>query len=174
MSAGFGKAKSSFLKRRPQMGGDMSLNITAMADIFTVLLVFLLKSYATGAVAITPSAQTQLPIGVGQDQAVEALKLEVSSTAILVEGQPIVSLKAYQFDGAELQGNGTLKSLTAALEKERKRQLLIAQNNADVKVDARVIVVADQKVPYSTLKSVLASAAVQGYTDFKLAVVRKD
>ena len=35
-----------------------------------------------------------------------------------------------------------------------------------------IIVIADQRAPYSTVKSVLASAALNGYTDFKLAVVR--
>jgi hypothetical protein len=52
--------------------------------------------------------------------------------------------------------------------------LLIAKANTDVKVDSKVVVIADQRVPYITIKSVLASAAVQGYTDFKLAVVRGD
>jgi biopolymer transport protein ExbD len=41
-----------------------------------------------------------------------------------------------------------------------------------VKVDPKILVIADQRAPYQTIKSVLASAAVHGYTDFKLAVVK--
>ena len=50
--------------------------------------------------------------------------------------------------------------------------MLIAKNNSDVKLDPRIIIVADQKVPFVTIRTVLASAAVNGYTDFKLAVVQ--
>ena len=84
------------------------------------------------------------------------------------------SLVNYRFEKADIQQNGSVKDLSAALERERKRQLLIAEKNSDVKVDAKVMIIADQKVPYSTIKAVLASAAINGYTDFKLATTRSD
>jgi biopolymer transport protein ExbD len=153
----------------------MTLQITSMADIFTILLVFLLKSYSASATNIAPSAGMHLPQAVGQDQMVEALKVEISEDAVQVEGQPVATLEHFQFKADDLKDGGMLsKSLTAALERERKRQLMIAASNSDVKVDPKIIVVADHKVPYQTVKSVLASAATQGYTDFKLAVFKGD
>jgi biopolymer transport protein ExbD len=160
--------------RRTHGGEDMSLNITAMADIFVVILVFLLKGFSSGAMSITPSAGLTLPNAFAEEQSVEALKLEIAEGAVSVEGQPAVALKEFAWTPDERQGNGTLKSLSAALEKARQRQLLIAKANSDVKVDARVLVIADQRAPYSTLKAVLASAAVHGYTDFKLVVAKSD
>jgi biopolymer transport protein ExbD len=167
------KKRKGFLKRAPATD-QMELQITSMADVFVIILVFLLKSYSTGMVNVQPAAGLVLPDGKGAEAELNALKLEVSQTGVLVEGQPATQLKDYVADKGDLQSNGTLKSLSTALEKERKRQLLIAKANSDVKVDARILVVADQHVPYSTLKSVLASAATQGYTDFKLAVIRGD
>jgi len=161
----------SFLKRAHQ-SDEMTLQITSMADIFTILLVFLLKSYATSAVNVTPSQSLTLPQAGGGDTPVEALKLEVTATAIQVEGQPVLTLEKYRFAGGEVAPNGSSKTLAKALERERQRQLLIAKANSDVKVDSKILVVADQHVPYATLKSVLASAALNGYTDFKLAVVK--
>lgn len=161
-------------KRRPAMSGEMELQITSMADIFTILLVFLLKSFATGAVNISPSGGMLLAQAQAAESAVEALKVEISETSVSVEGQPVAKLQKFLFDSADLQGNGSSKELGSALERERKRQLLIAQANTDVKVDPRVVIVADQRVPYQTIKSVLASAALQGYTDFKLAVIQKE
>jgi biopolymer transport protein ExbD len=152
---------------------EMSLQITSMADIFTILLVFLLKSYSTSALAIQPSKGLALPQAQAEEQAVEALKIMVSESSIEVEGQPVATLDHFAFDAKDLQ-NGASQTLNQALEKERKRQLLIAQANSDVKVDSKIIVVADQHVPYSTLKTVLASAALQGYTDFKLAVAKAE
>ena len=164
--------KKSFRKRGP-MSGDMSLNITSMADIFMILLVFLLKGYSTG-MSITPTAGLLLPEAHAEKQIVEALKVEVSEKAVQVEGNTVTTLNAFQFARNELRKNGTVSSLSAALEKERKRQLLIAKANSDVKIDPKIVVIADQRTPYGTIKSVLASAAVNGYTDFKLVVVTGD
>ena len=151
---------------------DMGLNITAMADIFTIILVFLLKSYASGAVSLSTTAGLVLPDAQAEASDVSALKVEVSEKAVLVEGAPVSPLEGFRPANEDRGGNGTIRTLVTALERERKRQLLIAQSNTSVKVDPRVIVLADKRAPYATLKAVLASAAVQGYTDFKLAVVK--
>ena len=163
------KKKKGFLKRaRP--GTEMELPITAMADVFTVILVFLLKSFASSSVNITPSKDMLLPSAHAEEAVIEALKVEISQTAVSVEGQPVTSLETFRTIASDKQQNGSIKSLSTALERERKRQLLIAQSNTDVKVDSKIMVIADKRVPYSTIKAVLASAAVNGYTDFKLAV----
>ena len=162
--------KALFKSKRPNE--EMALQITSMADIFTILLVFLLKSYTTSAMTINPSAGVQLPNAQIGEANIDALKIEVSDSGVQIEGKSIATLTHFEFDKQDLQPNGSSLSLNGALEMERKRQVLIAQSNTDVKVDSKIIVVADQHVPYQTLKTVLASAALQGYTDFKLAVVR--
>ncbi len=167
------RKRKGFLKRG-RASQDMELPITAMADIFTVILVFLLKSYATSAVNITPSKDMMLPSAFAEEANVEALKVEITQTAVSVEGKAVTVLDSFKGPPSDRSKDGTFKSLSSALEIERKRQLLIAKNNSDVKVDAKVLIIADQRTPYSTIKSVLASAAVHGYTDFKLAVVRGD
>jgi len=163
--------RKSFIKRS---GGseEMTLQITSMADIFTIILVFLLKGYATGAVSITPSQGMLLPEAQASSSSVEAMKVEISEKGVQIEGQPASALTQFAFAGAEINSNGTSKVLSAAFEKERKRQLMIAQSNTDVKIDPKIIVIADQRAPYSTIKTVLASAAIHGYTDFKLAVIQ--
>ncbi len=152
-------------------GGEMSLNITAIADIFTVLLVFLLMGFSSGTVNIVPSAGLNLPGSNASASQIEALKIEISRTSIQVETKPILTLEDYRARANEVGADGTLRALNEALKVERTRQIALAGANSDVKLDARVVLIADKKVPYSTIKSVLASAAVQGYTDFKLAVV---
>jgi biopolymer transport protein ExbD len=164
--------KKSPFKTARRESDEMSLQITSMADIFTILLVFLLKSYTTGAMAINPSNGVKLPSAIVGESNIEALKVEISDTAVEVEGKPVATLDHYIFSRDDVEPNGASNALNHALEIERKRQVLIAQSNSEVKVDSKIIVVADQHVPYQTIKTVLASAALQGYTDFKLAVVR--
>jgi biopolymer transport protein ExbD len=167
----FGK-KNLFKKKHTS--DEMALQITSLADIFVIILVFLLKSYATGAVSLSPAKGLLLPEAHASEATVEALKVEISETSIQVEGQPVTDLKAFKFAAGDLQANGSSKSLTQVLERQRQRQLLIAKSNSDVKVDPKILVIADQRAPYQTIKSVLASAAIHGYTDFKLAVVKGD
>ncbi len=162
-----------FLKKKP-MKDQMDLQITSMADIFTILLVFLLKSFSTGMVTITPSAGVHLPQAKAGDPPVESIKLEVSENAVQLEGKAITKLNQFQFERRDIQSNGTSRTIEDALSRERKRQLIIAKSNTDVKLDPKIMILADQRAPYSAIKTVLASAAVQGYTDFKLVIVRED
>jgi biopolymer transport protein ExbD len=159
-------------KKRVQ-SEEMALQITSMADIFTIILVFLLKSYATGAVNLTPAQGMLLPEAQAGEPAVEALKVEVSENALQVEGKPVTELKQFRVGSSDMLPNGAVSSLEKALDRERQRQLLIAKSNSDVKVDPKIMIVSDQRAPYQTVKAVLASAALHGYTDFKLVVVKE-
>lgn len=161
-------------KKKAPASQDIPLNITAMADIFTILLVFLLKSFSSGAVSLSPSQGLILPKADAQAPYFEALKIEISQNAILVEEKPVSKLKDFQFEKADVQSNRSSRSLSQALQSERKRQLYIAKRNKSVKIDPKVMIIADQRAPYRTIKSVLASAAVNGYTDFKLAVIQNE
>lgn len=166
--------KGSFLGKKKKMSADTSLQITSMADIFMILLVFLLKSYASGSIEITPSPGIQLPSAKTEDVTNDALKIEISEGSVLVESKPVAEIDKFLFKSSDLLDSGASRSLSKALEIERKRQSLISTANSDVKTDARVIVLADQRAPYATIKAVLASAAVNGYTDFKLAVINEN
>jgi biopolymer transport protein ExbD len=145
-----------------------------MADIFTILLVFLLKSYASGSLGVSISRDVTLPVARGSDEDVQALKIEVSEQMIQVEGRPVVALQQFSYSPADVSETGALRPVERALASERGKQSVIASSNEDVKVDARVLVMADQRTPYRTLKAVLASAALQGFTDFKLVVVKDE
>lgn len=153
---------------------NIQLQITSMADIFIIILVFLLKSFATGTVQVSPSAGVRMPVAQADVNQIEALKLEISEHTIQVEGSPVVALSAFRFQGKDLDVNKSSKALVTVLQKERVRELYIAKINNQVKVDPKIIIVADERTPYTTIKVVLASAAVTGYTDFKLAVIRKE
>jgi biopolymer transport protein ExbD len=170
--------KRRFLKRGKQTE-EMSLQITSMADIFIILLVFLLKSYTSGTITINPSQGTQLPNSTVNDKAMEAMKVEISEGSVLVEGKPIAKISAFTFDQSDLVENGISKSLQSAFEEQRNRSSLaqgaaLPAGSAPQAADPRIIVIADQRAPYQTIKTVLASAATQGYTDVKLAVIHND
>lgn len=167
-------------RRRGRRRGneEMSLQITAMADIFTVLLVFLLKSYAVSAINVNVGKEVALPVARGGTESVEAMKVEVTMTGVYIEGNPVLKWENYEPAKGDVSAEGTLGDVVKALEKERAKQRALASvqgsENEKKPLDSKLLIIADKKVPYKTLKYVLASASTQDYTDFKLVVVTED
>jgi len=160
-------------KKKPGRGSiDVSLNITPMADIFTILLVFLIKTYTTSSINLNPSQGVRLPVANAAESQMEALKVEISSNAISIENQAVVELTDYKLPYGE-NPEQALKNLSSQFEMARKRQDLISSSNDDVKQDSKVLILSDQDTPYSMVKLVLGTAAMHGYTDFKMAILRE-
>jgi biopolymer transport protein ExbD len=155
--------KKKFL-RKSSLNEEMSLQITSMADIFTIILVFLLKSYSMGLTSISPSKGLVLPEATAGDPTKETIKVEISSDSILVDQKPVVALKDFEFPINELREQGMSQALYQALLSQRKQQNL-------TDADSTILLLADEKTPFSTLKSVMASAANTGFVDLKLVVV---
>jgi biopolymer transport protein ExbD len=152
--------RRSFLKKRGPQSEEMALQITSMADVFVILLVFILKSYSTASVEFTPAAGMKLPQAASARQArSRPLTVEVSRDAVLIEGKAVSRMQDYRFSTGDLEPGNVSRSLRLALT-----------DPGNVGQGARLLVVADQRAPYATIKAVLASAAVRGYKDFELAV----
>ena len=84
-------------RQKNKESGTMALQITSMADIFTILLVFLLKGIASDALTITPSSGTRLPSGINTTALTEtALQIELSPTGILVEKEFVASFENFE------------------------------------------------------------------------------
>lgn len=159
------KKKKSFLKRKPT-SGDVSLQITSMADIFMILLVFLLKNYSTSLTNLAPSSGVTLPeVSISsKNTPKESLKIEVGPDAVVVDQALAVKLKNFEFPADEIADS--MGSPTIARLMKQQRELRPTPN-----MDSSVVVMADQRAPYSTIKRVIASVAGAGFVDLQLVVV---
>jgi biopolymer transport protein ExbD len=157
--------RSSFLKKKRSPPGDVALQITSMADIFMILLVFLLKNYSASVSNIAPTAQMALPeLAVASKTAPkESLKIEISADAVLVDSQPAVRLNNFEFPASEMEQAG---SATIARLMKEQRELKPEPNR-----ESSVVVMADKLAPYSTVKRVIASVAGAGFIDMQMIVV---
>lgn len=162
-----------FSRRRRRQTETANIQITAMADIFIVILVFLLKSFSASWDTlrnVSLKDGIKLPRVKSGIWEKEGLKVRIAENMVEVNGIVVSKLSNWTFAGNDLnhdlQGdNGTSKSLNDALRGERERDRDHFQG---------VWVVADRRAPYRTIQTVLASAALQGFTDFRLAVVRDE
>ncbi len=182
-SGGAQRRGGSGRKRRAHGQEEIGLQITSMADVFTILLVFLLKSYSVSAIDVDVGKEIQLPVANGGTESVEAMKIQVTASGITIEGQPILKLNNYQAAPADISQSGTFPDVVKALKREREKQRQIASEQVKqgaaaetvkANFDNKLLVIADKKVPYRLLKTVLASASEMDFTDFKLVVVSAD
>ncbi len=161
-------------KRGKRSGTDEIgyLNITPMMDMMTILLVFLLKSFASSAQDISVANLT-LPHSTTKLQVEEALQLMVTTREILLD-QKVV---------AELDENGNIKEDDLP---EGPNGYLIAplydtlENRADyfkrieefggTQFIGRIAIVADRSTSYRTLFKILYTAGRAEFGLFKLFV----
>jgi biopolymer transport protein ExbD len=156
-------------KKRKRLPQEMNLQITSLADILVILLVFLLKSFSSTASNFSQKTDLVLPVAVTEtEKFVESTKVELSKMDLILDDTLITKLQDYQFASSDLEMNGSPRPLnTAFLNLKKKKES--SDNN-----QLRMLILADQNVPYKTIKKVLASASFHGFIDYKLVLVKKE
>ncbi len=158
--------------------GTPELAIDSLMDILTILLVFLLKSYATDPVNITPSADLQIPNSSSTLRTEATVNISISKSGISVDNIAIPGLevKEGKLDAAQKRGGEDSyfitqlnKVLVDAVEKKRR----LASVNPNIKFDGLCTVIMDRDMPYRLLTEVMYTAAQAEFAKFKFAVISK-
>src|SRR3954452_22800557 len=79
-------------KEREAEGEIKELNITAMMDMMTIILVFLLKSYSASNVAMTASEDVRPPISTARTTPRDTVAVTITPKHILVGDKAVVTL----------------------------------------------------------------------------------
>jgi biopolymer transport protein ExbD len=160
-------------KRSPS---TFKIQITSMVDMFVILLVFLLRSYSTSPIQVTPSKELTLPESSAQKDPEDILKIVVSQNGIFLDDQRVVVLEQGQVGNGETDSNDPMfiRKLYEALDKQAEKSRSIAKVNDTVEFDGKILMQADRALPYSILEKVMYTSTLAGYSDLKLAVVSKE
>lgn len=150
-----------------------TLQLTAMVDMFTIMIVFLLKSYSTSAVHITPQKGLKLPQSSSYTQPVEALKLIVSLDGIYIEDKQIIPLKQGELNKLDVDSNDPdfIRGLYEVLDKQAEKSKSIAEENTEHAFEGKVVMQADSRLNYKLLKKVMYTSSMAGYADLRLATI---
>jgi biopolymer transport protein ExbD len=180
-------------KARERQGEIKELNITAMMDMMTIILVFLLKSWASSNSAVEVNSNLTPPISTTQLHPDETLTVTVSQTAILVgdkvvaelEGTvtgpgcpgPLCALGVKAPVGLK-EGNTNdsylITPLYDRLQKEVDKLEYIAKYNPRAPFNGRVTIIADQWVPYRLLAEILYTAGKAKLDQYRFLVLTKE
>jgi biopolymer transport protein ExbD len=157
--------------RREQGGEIKDLNITPMLDMMTILLVFLLKSFASSSQDVNV-ANLVLPHSTTKIGIEEALTLMITQNEILVDQKVIAQLDNGIIRPEDLpEGpNGYLvKPLYDVLE-AKAEHLKRIEEFGGTQFIGRVAVIADKATSYKTIFRILYTAGRAEFGLFKLFV----
>lgn len=160
-------------KERDAAGEIKELNITAMMDMMTILLVFLLKSFASSSAAVTASEDVRPPISTTRATPQDTVAVTITSKSVLVGEREVVRLVNGQLPAEALQGRLVLP-LDARLKKEVEKLKYIAERNPQAPFSKELSVIADRKVPYDMLLSVLYTAGQNELENYRFVVLKKE
>ncbi|MEZ4224030.1 MAG: biopolymer transporter ExbD [Polyangiaceae bacterium] len=177
------KAELRKAVRRNAIEPDINfLNITAMLDIMTIILVFLLKSLGESSASVPQSDDLRLPRSVVRTQpSDEGVVVTVSKTQILVADDRVVTLPnresmAQTGVGARNKRSGPndlyIVPLGNALQAARKTDKLIRQAKGLDPGSSEAIIIADETTPYRLLIEVLFTLGQNEFGKYHLMVMQ--
>jgi len=163
------------LRRMPEHE-HQELNIYAMMDMMTILLVFLIQQFATTSANITQSAELQIPTSVSERAAEPAIVVTISQNDILVDGVRALSLRNGLVDPSQKNGGANAFLINPLLEpmQEKKELLkLIASRNPARPFTGEVQIIADKRTPYRTLIEVVYTCGQAEFKNVRFVVIQQ-
>ncbi|OGB99241.1 hypothetical protein A2V82_12495 [candidate division KSB1 bacterium RBG_16_48_16] len=155
-------------RKKHQTGAArVSLNLTSMMDMFTIILVFLLKTYSTEGQLIHPSDNLTLPNSTVENPPEIALDVTVSQGWIMVNNNPVV-----QMSRVVNQESLIIEPLYDVLQQyaaEAKKM----EETYGVRFSGKVTIQGDKKLPFSTILKVMATCGRSEYPNMRLVVYQK-
>jgi biopolymer transport protein ExbD len=158
------------------------LNITAMLDIMTIILVFLLKTLGESSNAIPQSEDLRIPTSIIKTQpSQEGVVVTVSKSQILVGDNQVMTLPgraslAQSGVGAQYKRSGPndlyIVPLGNALQAARKTDKIVRQAKGLDASMSEAIIIADHTTPYRLFIEVLFTLGQNEFGKYHLMVMQ--
>ncbi len=180
-------------RSRRKFNREFELQLTSMMDVLVIILVFLLKSYATSTNSFTTVPGLKLPISVSPDTPPDSLQVIITPEAMTFDNERILDFMqtagnagstdtGYAFKRTDLdEGGRRIIPLYDALMKARSRSELLREkskardaNGNPLPFDGVLAIQADKRVQYDTIRKIMYTAASAGYNVFRFLAMKKD
>ena len=157
-------------RRRKRTEGTVKLNLTSMIDMFTLMVVFLLKNFSAQGQLVTPAQGLLLPTSSIEKTAGEALSVKISQTTIMVENDIVIDEAGYRalMSQREFMIEPLFKVLSGHAKSARESA---ARFNTEF--SGKISIQGDVVIPYNILTRVMYTCGQAGYPMMNLVVYRK-
>ena len=144
-----------------------SLKLTSLIDMFTLILVFLLKSFSAEGEIMTLSDDLQLPESTSRKKPVVASIVAINQEYILLDGEQVVSTSRV----FSLAADAKIPELRDALQTRKTIAEGLGQVTEQMDFSGKINIQADKQIPYIIIKKVMMTCGSVGYNDMMLAVM---
>ena len=170
---GMKRAKKGRLERH-----EYPLNITAMMDMMTIILVYLLKSYSSDPNNISTSDDLQLANSNTRFKTEEAVPVAITKKGIMVNDKTVCPVQNGKVPAEYKQGKSEQQYLIVPLlqmmKNEAEKQKTIARYNKSKDFKGLVLVIGDKMTPYRLLTEVLYTVGQAEFGQYKFAVTMQE
>jgi len=151
-----------------------SLNITSMMDMFTIILVFLLKSFSAEGSILTNADNLVLPNSASKKKPSEvSLQLAVTQDMILLDNQAVVPTEDARNIPAEA-ADPIITKLTERLDACLNAEKEMVRIGALNEVQGKIIVQVDKNIEFDVLFKIMNTCGKAGYNNMNFAVMERD
>lgn len=170
----FRKALARKKRHEREAEGEIKdLNLTAMMDMMTIILVFLIKSFSSSAVAMSSSEDIRPPVSTTRQTPKDTIAVTITPKSILVGEKLAVRLENGAVPASALSGR-TVIGVDELLKKEVDKAKRIEQMNPNAPFNRELSVIGDRKIPYDLLLSVLYTAGQNELENYRFVVIQDE
>lgn len=148
---------------------DVKLRLTSMIDMFTILLVFLLKSFSAEGQIVTISKDLRLPESTAKKPPVSSPIIITTQQWLLLDDERIAGISDI-VRGQNLE----IPRLRARLAEKRQLAENLGAMDASLGFRGNVTIQGDKEIPFKILKKIMYTCGQEGYNNILLAVNKQD
>ncbi|MFQ5633403.1 MAG: ExbD/TolR family protein [bacterium] len=164
-------SKNKFLlgsRRVKNRNQQVSLRLTSMIDMFTILLVFLLKSYSAEGQIITVTKDLRLPDSTAEAPPVSTPIVKVTQQMILLDDEPVADVeRTYKDNNLEITGLSQILAQKKALSER------LGARDANLGFKGNITIQGDKEIEFRILKKIMFTCGKVGYNNIYLAVTQQ-
>jgi len=138
--------------------------------MFTILIIFLLKSYAAQGIILTIPADLHLPYSTTQTTPEPGLIVEISGNALVVDGKRL----DVDLDAVKNSETLIIDVLYEQLMTKARQYEEIYELNPNARFTGRLVLEGDRKIPFRLLKKILYTCGQAGFINQSLAVFQEE
>ncbi|MBN1351262.1 biopolymer transporter ExbD [candidate division KSB1 bacterium] len=161
---------TNYAPRRRNAYKQFSLKLTSLIDMFTILLVFLLKSFSAEGDIMTVTKDLLLPISTSQKTPEVASIVAITDDWIMLDGERTSTTRTVLNNRRSM----VIDSLKMVLKLKRDLASHIGEINTDMGFSGKICIQADKGIPYELIKKVMLTCGQTGYNDMLLAVLMEE
>ncbi|RFA26280.1 hypothetical protein CAI21_17215 [Alkalilimnicola ehrlichii] len=140
------------------------LNLTALMDVFTILVFFLLVNQSTTEILESPR-EIVLPESIVETKPRQTVVILVSGEEVMVQGERVASL-------ADILESPDSDIPYMQERLQRLQESVIGVNTQTVAESKEVTILADRAIPFKVLRKLMETCTNAGYTRISLAVTQ--